>query len=175
MLEFIAVLFGSTGFGTIIGLLGSAFTRWDERQKKKIEHAHDFEMAKLNIEELKLEQSHELLIADKELERAEVESELVINKGELDAFKSSVIVGSNKSGSSIIDGFNSLMRPLITLFFLWVTTWLTMKVHTLVGGLDSLNDTELVTLYMKIIATILFLTSTSVTWWFGARPTKEKR
>ena len=175
MLSAIVAIFGSTGFGTVIGLLGSAFTRWDERQKQAQEFEQNFKLAQLSIEELKLEQAHELAVVDKEIDKAEVESEIVVNEGELSAFKTSLIEGNKKSAIRWVEGFNSLMRPLITLFFLGVVTWLTVEVHELVGGLDALTHSEIMDLYVKIIATILFLTATSVTWWFGARPSSDKK
>lgn len=174
ILETLGVVFGSTGFGTVVGLLGSAVTRWFEKKQREQEFKERLELRKLDIEEMRLEQSHELAVADKQMQRAEVESTIAINKGELTAFSKSIGIGAIKSGVAWVDGFNSLMRPIITLFFLGVSTWFAYEVHRLLGGLEALHPEKLFELYLKIIGTILFLTSTCVTWWFGARPTKVK-
>lgn len=175
MFAIFGAIFGSTGFGTVIGLIGSYFTRRDERKKEEIHLANEQAMAKLRVEELKLEQNHELAMADKQIERAEVERATTIDKGELEAFKASLSIGSQKSGKGWVNGFNSLMRPLITLFLLGVTVWFASEVFEKVGGLESLDSTELQELFKHLIMTFTFLASTAVTWWFGARPTSVKK
>ena len=174
-MEFIAALFGSTGFGTIIGLAGSLFTRWDERKKQAQAFDQEHKLALLRVEEQKLEQNHELAMADKEMERAEVESATVIAEGELNAFAKSIEIGNSKSGDGFVNGFNSLMRPILTIYLLIISTWFTYLIYVNVGGLDSLNEEETQNLFKQVIMTFLFLASTAVTWWFGARPTSVKK
>lgn len=173
MIEIIMGIFSSTGFGTVIGLVGSWITRFEERKNQQMKFEQEYKMTQLDIEATKLEQAHQLAMADKQMEVAEVESTIAINKGELNAFKESIVKGSTKSGVAWVDGFNSLMRPLITIFLLAVSGWYTYTLMKLYGGLEGMGASEMSILVKHTIYTIFFLTSTAVTWWFGARPTKD--
>jgi hypothetical protein len=173
MIELIIGIFSSTGFGTVIGLVGSWITRYEERKNRQIAFENEYKMAQLDAEVTKSEQAHQLAMADKQMEAAEVESKIVVDKGELSAFRDSIVHGSNKSGVSWVDGFNSLMRPLITLFLLGVSGWYTYTLMKLYGGLGGMGASEMGILVKHTIYTVFFLTSTAVTWWFGARPTKD--
>lgn len=151
------------GFGAVVGLVGSYLTKREERMIQT-------EMAAARLEEAKLEFSHELSMADKQMERAEVEGNLQVQEVEAGAFVESVKTASATIGITFVDAIRGLMRPVITLYLLGVATLLAIKVDDLVGGMAVFNGDQLFALYDQVIMQVIFLTATAVTWWFGSRP-----
>lgn len=168
-------LFATGGFGTIVGLLGSYMTKREERLSEEIKIRGQQELAQLRLKEQELEQSHELGMADKQMQRAEVEGALKIGEVEAGAFVASVAESSRNIGITIVDAIRGLMRPIITIYLLAVATYLTYKLNQLVGGLAALPQDDAFELYTSVIGQIIFLTATAVTWWFGSRPTQKPR
>lgn len=167
-------LFATGGFGTVVGLLGSYMTKREERLSQQIRLESEKQMAELRIKEQELEQAHELGMADKQMQRAEVEGALKIGEVEAAAFVASVKESGKKIGITFIDGVRGMMRPLITTYLLIVSTILAYKLNALVGGLQVLPADEVYKLYREVIQQIIFLTATAVTWWFGSRPTQRR-
>ena len=65
----------STGAGGIIGVLGRWLTKREERKNIQLQFERDIKLAEIRKEEAKIEAEHELAIANKQIERAEVEGE----------------------------------------------------------------------------------------------------
>ena len=174
MIPAILSVLGSSGFGAILGTAGAWLTRKEERKKQKQEHAFQIAMSKISLEESKLDREHELAIADKERIQAETEGQIASELIDSESFKESIISSRIKTGVKAIDGIRALMRPLITVYLLIITTWMSLKIAALVGGMESLDPVELFNLYKSIIENIIFLTVTAVTWWFGTRGINKK-
>jgi uncharacterized membrane protein len=175
MLELITSLFASSGFGAIIGGIGAWITRREERKNLEAKYEYDLKMANIRIEELKLEQAHELAVADKNIQRAEVEGTIQRDLADTMAFKDSLSVNLKSYGSPIIDGIIGLMRPIITIYLLVVASFIVWQINTLAGGLQGLQTKELLPIYKETIAQIIFLSTTAVTWWFGSRPSSMRK
>ena len=174
-MEALLSILTSTGAGGIIGVVGSWLTKREERKNTQLQFERDVKLAEIRKDEAKNEADHELAIADKQIERAEVEGSLAVGQSEVEAF-SKVLKEQNKTyGIKIVDGIRGLMRPLITVYLLVIATLLTLKINELVGGLDSLEMSELKGIYDNVINQMLFLTATAVTWWFGSRPSSQRR
>ena len=167
-------LFSTGGMGAIIGLAGSWMTKREDRKKAELDLQREIEIGNLRLKELEAESSHELAMADKEMERAEVEGDIAIESAEIGAFTESLKAQAKSTGIVFVDAVRGMMRPVITVFLLGLSTWLAVTVHTLVGGLKTISMTELFDLYEIIIQQIIFLTVTAVTWWFGSRPSKRE-
>jgi hypothetical protein len=167
-------LFSTGGMGAIIGLAGSWLTKRENRKEAELNLQREIELGKLRLDELAAESEHELAMADKQMQRAELEGDIVVEKAEVDAFTESLKAQAKSTGILIIDAVRGLMRPLITVFLLGVSTWLACSVNDLVGGLSSLDSKAIYALYDQIIQQIIFLTVTAVTWWFGSRPAKAE-
>ena len=174
MFEFVTTPFASSGFGAIIGFIGSWVTRMEERKANDLKYKHDLEMARIRNQELKLEQDHEIAMADKNYNRAELEGEIARDIGNTEAFKMSL--GSLKStGIKWVDAITGLMRPLITLILLGLSFYLIYEINKIVGGIGSLPIDELVLLYKDVISETFFLVMVAVTWWFGSRPSSYRK
>jgi hypothetical protein len=152
-----------------VGLIGSLFTKIEERKAKKDKYEFDLKMATLRKEEAEIERSHELAMADKQIERAQAEGQVSVDISDAEAFKKSYDIPSKG-----ID-WRGIVRPFITAYLLGFTTYLTYQISVLVGGLSGLDPKYITELYQEIITKLLFLTTTAVIWWFGARVTSSKR
>lgn len=161
-------LFGSAGFGSILGMAGAWLTKREERENAKLKYAHDIEMQKLRVEELKAEQSHELAIADKEIQRAQTEGQIKVELGELGSFSQSLKEQTMKYGGWV-DKVRGLIRPLITVYLLGLMSYIAMSLWIEMSGLAAFDRAELFTLFSDVINKLTFLTCTCILWWFGGR------
>jgi hypothetical protein len=173
MIPAILSILSSSGFGAILGTVGAFFTRAQETKKQKQDHEFQIEMAKLNLEESKADRVHELDMADKERKQAETEGQIAGELIDSESFKESIISSRVKSGIKIIDGIRALMRPLITIYLLAISSIVAVEISSLVGGLESFDAEKLFDLYTGVISDLGFLTMTAVTWWFGTRNIKR--
>ena len=171
----IADIVTSGSAGAVVGLVGSWITKREDRKKAELDLEREIRVGELRLRELEAESNHELAMADKAVERAEVEGDIAIGSEEIAAFTESLKSQAQATGIIFVDAVRGMMRPVITVFLLGLSTWLAISVHKLVGGLDSLPAAELFALYKLIIMQIIFLTVTAVTWWFGSRPSKREK
>ncbi|MEZ7984263.1 MAG: hypothetical protein QMB64_00375 [Pseudomonadales bacterium] len=174
-MEALLSILTSTGAGGIIGVVGSWLTKREERKNTQLQFERDVKMAEIRKDEAKIEADHELALADKQIERAQVEGSVAVDQAEVEAFTQGLKEQSKTYGIKAVDGIRGLMRPLITVYLLVIATLLTLKINQLVGGLDSLEMSELKGIYDNVINQMLFLTATAVTWWFGSRPSSQRR
>jgi hypothetical protein len=174
-MEALLSILTSTAAGGIIGVVGSWLTKREERKNIQLQFERDVKLAEIRKDEAKIEADHELALADKQIERAQVEGSVAIDQAEIEAFTHGLKEQSKNYGIKVVDGIRGLMRPLITVYLLVIATLLTLKINQLVGGLDSLEMSELKGIYDNVINQMLFLTATAVTWWFGSRPSSQRR
>jgi hypothetical protein len=174
-MEALLSILTSTGAGGIIGVVGSWLTKREERKNIQLQFERDVKLAEIRKDEAKIEADHELALADKQIERAQVEGSVAIDQAEVEAFSEGLKEQSKTYGIKSVDGIRGLMRPVITVYLLVIATLLTLKINQLVGGLDSLEMSELKGIYDNVINQMLFLTATAVTWWFGSRPSSQRR
>ena len=174
MLEIISGLLSSSGLGAIVGIAGSWLTKREERKSAQLKYDHDRHMANIRVKEFELEASHELAIADKQIQRSETEGNIAIDLKETDAFTESLKSMSKSTGIKFVDGIRGMMRPLITIYVLILSTIISMEIGTLIGGLDTIPQGKLISMYRYIIEQLIFLTTVAVTWWFGTRPGNRK-
>lgn len=156
------------GLGAITGIIGNWLVKREERKTLIIQFDQQHKMAKLNGEQ-------QLQLASSERQTLSVKGNIAVESTEADAFKDSLAVSAKSVGVGFVDGIRGLMRPLITVFLLVMCTLLAVNIHELVGGLESLSGDSIFQLYRDIILQLLFLTCTAVTWWFGSRPSKQRR
>ena len=168
MLATLTALLSSSGLGAILGVAGSWLTKAEERKLLKEKNTHDQAMARLSMEELKLE-------GEQQLQIVQAEGEIAADVAAGEAFAESMKEQQMTYGIRFVDAIRGLMRPIITIYLLGVATWLTINVHTLVGGLEGMPQNDVMALYTEIIAAILFLTTPAVTWWFGSRPSSKRK
>lgn len=72
----------------------------------------------------------------------------------------------------LLDVIRGLIRPALTVYLCWVTTSIWFEVRHL-ANLEDLSADQTMAILMLVIETILYLTTTCVTWWFGTRNKQE--
>jgi uncharacterized membrane protein (Fun14 family) len=159
----------SVGFGSIIGAIGGYLSKVEERKMQSENNAFKLKLMDLQIKEALQEKEHELAMVGKQIERTEMEGAVVIGTVEAEAFKKSIEAQQIKSGVRWVDALRSLMRPLITLFLLGVSTYLAIQISLLLGGLKEIDKDELMLIFKNIINQVLFLAATATLWWFASR------
>ena len=157
----------SSGLGAIVGMVGGFAEKWVDIKAKRMQYNYDLRMREHDIQESSLERTHEINMANKQMERAEVEGDIKISSIEADAF-----VASQQSAGKC--ELLTYIRAAITLFMLVVSTALSLLVWDRVGGIDAMTMDQLTYLLNQIVNTILFLTVTCVAWWFAARASNMK-
>lgn len=150
------------GVASALGLLGGLASKYTELKSKKLDYEHEIRMRGLDVAEAKQERSHELAIADKQVERAEVEGELAVQQIDASAFLTSQ-KGNNPTG------WLTVVRPLITGYLLIACTAIFIVVWNKVGGFDSYSPGELKVLLADMVQAALYLTIICVSWWFASR------
>lgn len=157
--------------GIITGFAGNIFTSWNNRKAKKEENEYAIKLLKTQTE-ANIAQSQ----ANIAISKNQVEGE--ITKAEFEAFKQTIIESNttsfketymeqlfkSKAGSvvgiiiaalfGIADFAKSIARPLITLFLVGLTAWVIKGAVKLDTNMEEL---------------VVYLSTTSVVWWFGYR------
>ena len=174
MLDIIMGIASSSGLGVIAGLVGSYFTKREERKLAETMNAHERDMAAIDAQRDAADQSHSLAMADKKMDLAQIEGEIASDVAEMDNIAETIKAQSIPSGNQVIDGILRFVRPLITIYLLVILTIITYKLHVLTGGLENLKVDEIFALYKHIIHQTVFLAVTAVAWWFGSRGAGNK-
>lgn len=174
-MEWLVGLLTSTSTGGIIGVLGSWLTKREERKNIQLKYEYEVKMSEIRKEEARIESDHELAMADKQIERAQVEGELAIGEQEVIAFREGLKEQTKTYGIMLVDSIRGLMRPLITIYLLVIATFVMIKINGIVGGFEEFDQEELMNTYKGVIDQVLFLTATAVTWWFGSRPSSQRK
>lgn len=160
MITGILALLGSPIIGTITGFFGSWLTKREDRKLLELRNNFAIKFSQL---------SHEQRVAF-----AEVQGAIDIQKIDAESFKAAVKSSGRMSGNRILDGFKSLIRPVITIYLLVGLTIITMEIHQLIGGLEVLPVEELTAIYVRIISECLYFTSVAISFWLGIRPSQKR-
>lgn len=169
MIATLVTLLSSGGFGAVTGLVGSYLGKVEERKQRDLANAHELALRELALREREQERGHELQMADKQMQRAELETELEVDKLEFSAFDKSL-----DSVSPFGDALRAIARTAILSVSIAAFLWLLFSTHTIIGGLESLPRDELFLLYREMVGNIMFLAMTASFWYFGSRPPQKR-
>lgn len=170
MFDAILGLASSSGLGAIVGSVFSWLGKKEARAEKAMELEYELKNRLQDLEELKLSQTHEVDMADKQMQIAETEGQIATDLKETDGWIESIKSGMKATGIAWVDAVRALMRPVITVYLLGISTYVAISISVLVGGIGSLPEDELLEMYRQVIMSLIMLTTTAVTWWFGSRP-----
>lgn len=139
--------------GGVLGAAGAAFSRWHE--------------AKLELAKLEISNKHEL------------ERMVLAQDGEGLVASAPVDAATYSTGTSehatpqlmLVDAVRGLVRPLLTALLLCSTMYYTSRLLTLAGA--QLTPAEAHDLLKFLLESTVSCTGIALTWWFGARPTKQ--
>jgi Flp pilus assembly protein TadB len=194
MLDTVLNIIGSAAGGSLIGLIGTFIKGRDERKERDAQRAHDLALRDLDREEMQLEaelamKRTEAEIAGK-LKTLDMEGQISrdIEASKLQAVSYESDQASYSKGATkmlrgffgglaafmlvCVDVFRGVMRPGITSYLLVIESLIAWQLYLLLNSFTALDSAEALILFTTIINSIVFLTSTSVTWWFGSRPNR---
>ena len=182
------VIFG----GGLTGLVGTIWSGYNKRKQLKEEHAHELAVAKLDAENTRAEAKMNLLITETKIDGLrnieEEKSFALSQKVGNEKLLSGGLLGKlfNQQGYAnffalpvgvllcflfgLADLLKGLARPAITIYLLIVSTWISQKAWQVLQSVgEPLTATQASGLVEQVIAVVLYLTTTAVTWWFGDR------
>jgi len=163
---------GATG---LFGLGVSAFTSY---KKNKEENRHKETMVSLNSAAIIAESEAEL---QKVTVEGEIQQNIQASKDAAAGLAASyehdrAAYFKGKQGPvaqfffGIVDFFRGMMRPSLTAYLVVLTSSMYWSMLELIGGLEAaFPQTEAIEIVKQIVATVLYLTVTCVTWWLGGR------
>jgi hypothetical protein len=180
-------------FGGITGLLGNVLTSFFKYKNAKMEFDHKEKMVKLETEAMLEEAKAQISIAkariEGEVELAEVEAyKEGIESGKEKFFGQQWIDRMLQSTGwssyilqpiaallaicfAFIDLLRGLMRPVLTVYLTGLTTYITYLAWTILEmkGMQALSVADAVGIFNDVISTVIYLTVSAITWWFGDR------
>lgn len=169
-MDWITDIFTNAVSGGLTGLLGTVFSgliMWKENADKR---KHELEMRRVDIEERKTE-------AEITLKQTNAETEAARFVGELNAFQASQ--RADKATYSIKDPSNpwliavdvvrGLIRPVLTIGLVIITTIITFDAIEAMGGYDQFLEVQGAQIVIDLVLALVYMTTTAVLWWFGTR------
>lgn len=163
IIETIITLLSSSGVGAILGTINGWIQRREERENLKLRYDHEENLENLRIQDRKL--AHE-----QQQEAAVVNNAHEIEVEEVKAFNGSL--QTSEKGQTV----KAMVRPLVLLYLLTMTTAIVIGLVRLMGDLDALageNMDEIMDLVKACVYMVLSLTSMAVSWYFAQRPSKH--
>ena len=165
MLTLLLSLLGSSGFGSLLGLLGGVLNRFIDYKYKKQDQ--DFELAKLDKQREFMKDEYQA-----RLDVATVEAEGEVEKAGYNALAASYSFAVPTAADGWVDKASKLVRPFLTICFFFFTLYIFGKISSLIGGFEKLTQTELISIWKTVIDWVLFQAGVSIGWWFAMRPGK---
>jgi len=152
---------------TVVGSIGGMAGKWLDNKIEKDRMAHEKEMAKVGLEEKKLE-----------IDNAEKLALIEANKEEeLAAYQSFSVAQQSlvKKSSSFVETARALTRIIVTAYLVVLSSWIAFDISVLIGGFGGVDVNVLTDIYKEVIMNLLNLTAVAVGFWFGSRPNALKR
>lgn len=181
LLAIIGKLAGSAGLGTLVGLVGSWLQRRQDIKQMELEQAHELAMRDKDADLLKIEIAGAAQIAkvqaDGARDVADAELQGRSYAADMATYSQNVQSGS-KWGAVLIfvDVLRGTVRPLVTYYLVGFLSWMVWQFlrHVPLIDLLQLNPPLFWDVFEYTLATAVFLASTAVAWWFGARSKRMK-
>ena len=183
-------------FGAVTGLLGNGITAWTNYKMQKVKNEHDITIIKVETEAMKEEAK-----ANIQIEKARIEGEIELT--EASTFLEGIKEGNKQTFSDkwidklfdvegwvkyisipvavliaflfgIVDFLKALMRPGLTLYLTGCTTWITYLAWNILDKYGTaITSAQALEIFDQVVSIIIYLTVSSVTWWFGDRRTAK--
>lgn len=193
MLGFLASIFGSGVFGSLIGLVGNFLNQIQQKKQMAMKYKHEIDMATVQIDLLKAKTDASIKITQAQVQGA-------VDLQDSQAYTHSIKVGNEKTFSdkwmdyllnqtgwlkyiavpagfilmllfALVDVLKAFMRPGLTLYFTVLSTLITIMAYNILqtDTMEVITQTKALTIFMVAVDTAIMLTTTCVTWWFGDR------
>jgi hypothetical protein len=180
--------------GGVTGLIGNAFTTWFKYKNAKMDNEHKEKMVALETQAMLEEAKAQIQITKSRIEgdieladsAAYTESQ---KTGQEKLFSDTWIDKIYSSGGTytkwffqfigmiiasafaFVDWLRTFMRPALTMYLVGATTWVTYLAWQIVAKAhgDAIPPDTAIAILAQVVDTIIFLTVSAVTWWFGDR------
>lgn len=189
--------------GGVTGLLGTVWSSYNNRkikeldlEDKRLARAHELDMVRADTEAMKAEAEASIQVTAAQVEGAVTLEEVKAYKTSQKTGNANVFLESfmermfSTTGwiaylahpvgvlicllFGMVDTIKGLARPVITIYLLGVSTWITVQAWTLLDSMGgAITPVQATNLVSKAIFVLLYLTVTAVTWWFGDRMTAK--
>ncbi len=187
MLEILGTLLTGVLSGGATGLIGVVIQRYFDFKNKE----QEIEVVKLQLENAKelakIESERSTRVAEMDMEARFVEADGRVMEASFKSDAASYLAPTAQTrkgwvGAAVtllmglVDFMRGVLRPgmtaylcaLVTVMFFWVRDL--ASAHGL-----NLSADQVMQLMLQVIATILYVFTTSALWWFGSRPPKTTK
>ncbi len=180
--------------GGITGILGNCLTSWFKFKNIKLELTHKEKMvdletkamieeakAQIQVTQARIEGEVELADAEAFQTSQKVGSQKLFHEKWIDMLMEAgkakyygwilqLIGGMIAAAFAFVDLMNTAMRPTLTAYLMGCSTYITYMAWKIMqtNGLDITAD-QAVALFGQVTSTMIYLTVSAVTWWFGDR------
>lgn len=194
MFATIATFLTSSAFGAITGIIGNIFTQWTNLKIQREKNRHEENMMVVERENMQAEAEANIKITQATYEgkvqladaEAFKESYKMLDKSLFSDVYMRKLMDNGKwyyprvwVGMilsflfGLVDFLKHAARPILTYYLVGATTWVTILCYNIIilasNGGAALNIVQALSLFEIIVSTLIYLTSTCVTWWFGDR------
>jgi len=170
-------ILGSLVSGGLTGILGTALTGILSYFKRKEENKLTIALKKEERETMKLKSDLDLkkisLLSETKLAGIQEQQAAAIKK-ESYANDKATYASSRARDSKwlvFVDFLRGIIRPTLTIYLIILTTFVYMEASDIVSaiGYERFEAAKAIAIVEEITATILYLTTTCVSWYFGNR------
>ena len=180
--------------GGLTGLIGNAFTTWFKYKNLQMDLTHKEKMVKLettamvqeaqmNIQLEKARIEGEVELADVSLYEASqkagseklfhekwIDMIMEAGKGKYTGWIFKLMGSMIAAAFSLVDWLNGIMRPALTLYLVGASSYITLLAWKIMQthGLDLTAD-QAIAIFNQVSSTMIYLSVSCVTWWFGDR------
>lgn len=148
--------------GGATGLLGTAISAAAEYARERQRHAHEVELRRLELEMVSAEAASAERIAAIERETETAKADAAALEASYQAATARMSRGRSR-WLVAVDVARGLTRPVLT----WVFVALVGAMYFSAAATGSVRE--------QIVETVLYLATTCVLWWFGARHLGRRR
>lgn len=194
MIELLGSVFTSVVGGGATGLLGVLLQRWFEHRQAQ----QNIEIMRLQLEAADRAQAREIEARERMADKAaavealqatldaharEVEADTAAYRASVESDRATYLAPQAQQTSrvarwlmALVDFVRGLMRPGITLYSLALLTGTAVWVQRLYerAGL-AITPAQIHSLMTDVVGTVIYLSTTTVVWWFGVRPGQPPR
>lgn len=174
-------ILGSIVSGGMTGILGVGvqriadyFNKKQDLKKMELQFAHEANMKQIDAQIMvqEYEQKAKIVVAEGEARVAEADAEAFAVSFNQEPKKYSVGTKTGPIANSFLvalDVIRGLVRPGLTIYLCAVTTLIYLEAKTIMATIEVFTADQAIDIHNMIVATILYLTTTCVLWWFGTR------
>ncbi len=180
-------MIGEAALGVLTGLVGTVATSWLNMRSQREKNSHEVQMVKVQTEAMIAESNANIRVTETQvagdIERMEVEAySQSIKEGNKQALSNKVLERLFQSPYTMlfgvilafllgfVDFLKHLMRPGLTAYLVFVSTWLTWEATKIIQAKQEILSATMATeIFTDMVNVIFYLTVSVVTWWFGDR------